>query len=503
MLAEALTHRRGLSLLAGMLTGLTFPAAHVGVTVYPEMPAAACLAAAAYLILAQTECPLWRLWLGGLFIAPLPWLGLKYAPPGLLFLLLAGWVSRSHLLARARAFAVMCSPLALSVLGLSFYTRTLYGSYNPGSITGPMARHVLDRYNLTELAYSIQVFFGYFLDQKEGLLWKSPWMILALAAIPLAIKTWTRPLTVLVLTMTAHFAHYSYYTNWGLAGPPGRPVAAFCWVFALLLACGLSVKPFNRYFSWACVLSIISLLLTDLLYSDMSLLVLRYKWGDQPEWHPIFQWMSSVLPIPYAILPDYMTSPSHVLNLVAWALLTIILISVIGIKRIRSASPNRYMGLFIGSTLLAMLVQTPYLGKWIFEFHQAQKRSDIVQEGPLTVAPLLAGERLLPPVERKYRLRESRSMEFIAFTEQQPVSVQAKLSCTCPFSLWVDYFDQQQQLAGKEAAESNFDSNSFLQIDNYKCYYFGVRWNNKRKSKSRDDDDESESRGVFFQIINK
>jgi hypothetical protein len=119
----------GVAGLAAVVFACSPPLAVYGSQLYPELPAALCVLAAAAALL-STAAPTRRAtWVVGMAVAALPWLGVKYAPVAAALAAVAGWrlVRAGH---GRRALALAGS---LAVAGVTFLAlhRWWYGGWTP------------------------------------------------------------------------------------------------------------------------------------------------------------------------------------------------------------------------------------------------------------------------------------------------------------------------------------------------------------------------------------
>jgi hypothetical protein len=187
-LALALAYRLALRVVpdpwaigAAGVAGLSAPFIAYGSAVYPELSAGAALAGAALLALRLHGRPGWRAAFGcfGL-LGVLPWLGTKFALPGLV---IGVFAARSLWRARKRTLAVGAVELSLFSIALMVgVNEALYGGPTPYSadVAGETATDASFPLGYLERAYR---FVALFLDREYGLLRWAPVFALAFAGL--------------------------------------------------------------------------------------------------------------------------------------------------------------------------------------------------------------------------------------------------------------------------------------------------------------------------------
>ncbi len=226
-------------------------------SLFPEATAMT-VSLAAYM-LARSPRPQ-RLWLAGVLLAILPWLGVKLIPVAgciaLVGLFGVGRRWRSGGALSPLAAAGLTVPLLLSGLLHVWFTLTLYGSPWPAAIYlgsdpsfGRPAAFGGDwSAYFADWRGALRTFVGYFIDQKEGLLGVAPHFLLAAIGLPWLWWHRRRELAELALIFAAYVGPYALSQQLGGQSPPVRPLLAVLWVLAPALAVGLcsSLRPWAR-----------------------------------------------------------------------------------------------------------------------------------------------------------------------------------------------------------------------------------------------------------------
>lgn len=206
------------------LSILTVPLLFHSVHIFPELPAAILLAAS-FLFLFRNEP---RPGLAGFLFSLTIWFHVKYYPPLFLFALFAMWKlfkkgSKSDLL------KFLIYP-ALSSMILLLFSKVAYGTFNPSGI------FPAENYWSTPLVLKLKVFFAYFIDQRDGLLFYAPSLFLFLSGLRLKELSWK----VLLLLMGTYTLFHAVTTVRGAYAPAGRPLVFVLWIILLF--------GFNSYF---------------------------------------------------------------------------------------------------------------------------------------------------------------------------------------------------------------------------------------------------------------
>jgi hypothetical protein len=187
-LAMALAYRLALRVApdpwafgAALAIGLSPPLLAYGTAVYPELSAAAVLAGAALLaVRLDTRVSWWDASLCFLLLGALPWLGTKFAVPGVV---IGVFAARSIWRARRRTLAVGAVELSLFSVGLFVaINEAIYGGPTPyaADAAGESATGAAFPGGYLERAYRLVALF---LDRSYGLLRWAPVFALAFAGL--------------------------------------------------------------------------------------------------------------------------------------------------------------------------------------------------------------------------------------------------------------------------------------------------------------------------------
>lgn len=231
------------ALLATLLVTVCAPMLFAPVSLFPET-AAMLLSCTGFLGL-QRGSPRAAALAGGVAVAVLPWLGVKYIP-------LAGAVAVGALIARAERpegwrIGLALGPLAAALVAHALFTLTLYGSVSPSSLYlgadpefGRQPGYGSDWWAyIADWQGAVRTMVGYFFDQKEGLLVLAPQFLLLGAGVRRAWRVLRPELFAVLMICLAHLGPYALSQQIGGQSPPGRPLMAILWTLALPLAFAL------------------------------------------------------------------------------------------------------------------------------------------------------------------------------------------------------------------------------------------------------------------------
>ncbi len=206
----------------------TFPLVFHAVHLYPELPAAT-LMIFAYLFSRERDrrpSPFWP----GLLLACIPWLHLKYAlPAALLALYVAAGIWRRDA-TRIKRLGIFFAAPVLSLLLLAAYSKTLYGSFNPGSISPEK------NFFSIPLVLKVETLLSFFLDQRDGLLVYAPFLMLLFLVLKKEVRERIRDRWLLGAIFLLYLLSHAYTTVRGGYSPAARPTLFVFWIMAILAA---------------------------------------------------------------------------------------------------------------------------------------------------------------------------------------------------------------------------------------------------------------------------
>ena len=205
-----------------------YPLVFHSIHLYPELPAAALMMAAYFTMVSPRR----NIVLMGLFLSLVPWFHVKYIPPLLVLTLVILYellkpFKPFHLnkekIKRLVLFSIF--PIISMVL-LAIYCKTLYNTYSPTNIFPK------ESYWAVPILLRIKVFFAYFLDQRDGLLFYSPLFFLTFFGLKKKLKDRN-----LLLGIAFSYVLFHAFTSVrGAYSPAGRPLMFVSWIFIVFIA---------------------------------------------------------------------------------------------------------------------------------------------------------------------------------------------------------------------------------------------------------------------------
>lgn len=205
-----------------------FPLAFHSVHLYPELPAAALMAAAYYTVSSARR----NIVLMGLFLSLVPWFHVKYIPA---LVVMAVYIVYDLLKPfkpftfnaekMKRLFLFFIFP-AVSLVLLVIYSKTLYNTYSPLEI------FPRESYWTVPWGLRLKVLLAYFLDQRDGLLFYAPLFFLAF----LGLRKKPADRGLLVWIGLSYILFHAFTTVRGAYSPAGRPLMFVSWIFILFIA---------------------------------------------------------------------------------------------------------------------------------------------------------------------------------------------------------------------------------------------------------------------------
>ena len=257
----------GLAFALWLLTGLTAPVFFYAMHVYPEIIIALFALTAFRLLKFSARTSPARFVLLGFLLTSFIWFhALKYFfLMGPLFLY-ALWV----LAVKGKARLRLAWFFAWPVLGTALYfyfQYTLYGSFNPTAVSWQGAMDGQQTLNWAKtlltgipFRFRLDTLLGYFLDQRDGLLFYAPIYVFALFGIVEMARRKRKDLGLLLFIAAPYVLVSAFLTQRTGFAPQARPLVAVIWVMAIFLGQFLSdnAKPlFARSLNYAAGLSLL------------------------------------------------------------------------------------------------------------------------------------------------------------------------------------------------------------------------------------------------------
>jgi len=247
-------NHKTLSFFLALFFGLSPPLIFYSYLIYPEIPAALILLICFWISISRerTSFLTWKILIGSLGLAFLPWLGVKYIPLTIIGIIILGGYGltslRKQRKTRFPALIAFFLPLVLSGSFLTLYTWKIYGSFSPVSFyrgTTP-GEHISHFFHFSPLEF-FRCALGYFFDQRAGLLPYNLIFFLTLAGAFILIRTKLEIFLPLLAFLGSYWGFTSLGYYWGGYCPPGRTLLPLIWIFWLLVTAAIvNHRPLTR-----------------------------------------------------------------------------------------------------------------------------------------------------------------------------------------------------------------------------------------------------------------
>lgn len=234
-----------ISLGITLLVAFTAPVLFFSYHCFTEIAAALLFTSSFYILWRQDSPSLLKRIVLGLCLGALPWLGVKY-------LLLAGtfvalWVVK-EMEWKLNLKKILAVAIPGIILGSLFFIQTydLFGTFSPsayylGADTAVTDKNIVFKSAGEDLSQSLNILsktvLSYFIDQREGLLFYSPWYLLGLAgliSLLISKKKDERKLALWLLLLTIPFIILYGLTGFGGGhSPPSRSLMPILFIFII------------------------------------------------------------------------------------------------------------------------------------------------------------------------------------------------------------------------------------------------------------------------------
>jgi len=244
LLARRRWNKEGPALRLWFLASFTAPVFFYAIHVYPEIVVAA-LALTVYRLFRDSpslSAP--RAALCGLLLGSFLWFhALKYLALFAPLYLYGLWTVRRKSASRAALFLYILVPAAVIVLYLQFQ-HALYGTYSPFAVswarpmTGTRGESLRFAGSLlfgVPFRDRLETLAGYFLDQRDGLLFYSPLFFFALLGAWEMFKKKRQELLLLLFLGAPYVLLSAFLTQRAGYAPQARPLVAVIWVMIIAL----------------------------------------------------------------------------------------------------------------------------------------------------------------------------------------------------------------------------------------------------------------------------
>ncbi|MHB8095411.1 MAG: hypothetical protein ACYDH0_10780, partial [Candidatus Aminicenantales bacterium] len=325
--------------IVAFVTPVFFYAIHL----YPEM----IIALFSFYVFRRlhSQAPLRRglLLFSGFLISSFIWFhAIKYILLAGPLLLYGCWVLRGR---RARA-GEYASYLLFPVLVTAAYfafQKSLYGSFSLSAVswkgsleTGETLGYLKELLVGIPFRFRWETLAGYFLDQKDGLLFYAPVYILAFAGLVEAARRNVRDFWAILFVISPYILISAFLTQRTGYAPQARPLMAIVWALVIGLGAFLSSRPKGTPSRALVLLSGMSFLMTGLLLRDPAGLYQETTVGSAERGGRIFYSLSSLHFHLTDLLPSYIKSGEGVwLPNILWPAALVLFILVYALARRR------------------------------------------------------------------------------------------------------------------------------------------------------------------------
>ncbi len=382
---------------AWLVVALLPPFLFMSFHIYPE-PFAALILLASFLL---RKKPL----LAGAALALLPWFSVKFLT---LMVLALFWL----MLIERRFCAKLLVFPALSLLFFELFLYLHFHSFSPSAFIATPSAAFLK----VPLSHRVKCLFGYFLDQRDGLLPYAPFYLLALVGFFRFSAEERRRILPHLLLFGAYVLFYALTAHRGAYSPFARPLVPVLWLAALPIASVMEKKSLAE--GMLRFLAGVSLFLAFLIFLYPSFLYQPATLDVRTRAGALFQFLSSpVVNLP-SLLPSFLKALPALTaaNLIWLAVLAFaVLILVHDIRRPAS-------GWFLAASSL--------LGLFLLFFPLIQVQREI-KAGPYKLFSL--SRRVLVQGGKLTFLRNGRY--FLNFVDDKPLE-KVELSLKVERGLW-------------------------------------------------------------------
>jgi hypothetical protein len=205
---------------------VTFPLVFHAVHLYPELPAATLLIFAYLCSRGRRQ----RAFMAGLLLSATPWFHLKYVLPASIlaaFVVAGIWRENAPLKSRMRRLFFFAAAPALSAALLMLYSKALYGSFNPLTISPDQNVFAIPLWPRMETLLS------FFLDQRDGLLVYAPVFLILFLVFRKDIRDRIGDFPLLAAIFLSYVLFHAFTTVRGAYSPAARPVMYVIWIMAV------------------------------------------------------------------------------------------------------------------------------------------------------------------------------------------------------------------------------------------------------------------------------
>lgn len=227
------------SLLLWFLYSFSAPILFYAIHLYPEVPIALFSLFVFRKVRSKKNLSFFHYCFFGFLIALFPWFGLKYNMVLWPLLFVSVYFLIKNHKAKWKILAFLAFPV-VSVMLFAFYTKELYGTYNPmaiyeGVLTAERVQAFREIVMKIPFMLRIDSFLDYFLDQRDGLLLYSPMYFFIFLGGVEAFRRSKKDLFALLFISLPYLINYAFFTHRQGHSPQGRVLTNISWVAAVFI----------------------------------------------------------------------------------------------------------------------------------------------------------------------------------------------------------------------------------------------------------------------------
>ena len=318
LLAGQLWKKERVSLSLWFLYSFTAPILFYATHLYPEIPIALFSLYVYRRVTSPKRMSRLECFFCGFLLALFSWFGVKYNFLFWPLLLITVYYLYKQHRARWRIAGFLVFPV-LSLILFYYFTYSLYGTFSPFSIyEGVMTPERLQAFKQAVLSLPflqrIDSFFGYFLDQRDGLLLYSPLYFFVFCGFVEIYRRSRRDFLFLLLLALPFLLNYAFFTHRQGYCPQGRVLAPISWIGAIAIGYFLVEKKSRIFSFFFKFLSLGSFVLAGLLLFNLSFLYqpTTHEFTSRPG--ALFVYLSNL----HFFLPPYLPSFIKLNNVGYW-----------------------------------------------------------------------------------------------------------------------------------------------------------------------------------------
>jgi len=228
-----------IALLLWFLYSFSAPILFYAIHLYPEVPIALFSLFVFRKVRSKKNLSFFHYCFFGFLIALFPWFGLKYNMVLWPLLFVSVYFLIKNHKAKWKILVFLAFPV-VSVMLFAFYTKELYGTFNPmaiyeGVLTAERVQAFREIVMNIPVMLRIDSFLDYFLDQRDGLFLYSPMYFFIFLGGVEAFRRSKKDLFVLLFISLPYLLNYAFFTHRQGHSPQGRVLTNISWVAVVFI----------------------------------------------------------------------------------------------------------------------------------------------------------------------------------------------------------------------------------------------------------------------------